>query len=182
MWNEDGPTPFERARQQAFEAEALPHLRALRAAAHRATRSVQDAEDLVQETFLRAYRAYDQYTPGTNIRAWLFTILRRVRTDDLRRAARRPLTVGLSSEPVSPRGQAPLASEELERALRRLPSAFRAAVVLRDFEGHSYQDIADALQIPIGTVMSRVHRGRAQLRSALGGDPPLQHDAVGPAG
>ena len=159
--------PSERSRQRAFEMEALPHLRTLYAASYRLTHSVHDAEDLVQETCLRAYRALEQYTPGTDIRAWLLTILYRIRTDDLRRAARRIATVSLCSEPAGRTVETPFMSQDLERALQRLPETFRVAVLLRGVQGFSYQDIAGRLQVPIGTVMSRVHRGRALLRSAL---------------
>ena len=156
-----------RSRQVAFETEALPHVRALYRASCRLTRSPQDAEDLVQETCLRAYRAFDQYIPGTNIRGWLFTILYSAHADGRRRASRRPATVSLLAEPASRTRETSFASEDLERALLALPDGYRSAVLLRDIEGFSYQDIARRLQIPIGTVMSRLHRGRALLRSVL---------------
>jgi len=159
-------------RDERFESEALPHARSLYGTAYRMTRNAHDAEDLVQETLLRAHRAFDRYTPGTNIRAWLYTILHRVRTDALRRSGRRPLTVELDGDgPAVPPAQDALATgaEDLERALSRLPEAFRTAVILRDVEELSYQEIAETLDIPIGTVMSRIHRGRALLRNALSG-------------
>ncbi len=134
------------------------------------TRNAHDAEDLVQETFLRAYRGFDRYEPGTNIRAWLFTILHRVRTDAFRRAGRSPQTVEMVDDgPAVPAPQEALASgaEDIERALAALPEVFRVAVVLRDVEDLSYDEIAGVLDIPIGTVMSRIHRGRALLRTAL---------------
>ena len=159
-------------REERFEAEILPHLRSLFGAAYRMTGNAHDAEDLVQETFLRAHRAFDRYLPGSNARAWLHTILHRVRTDAFRRTKRRPETVELLGEgPAEPPPQDALASgrEDLERALRALPEAFREAVVLRDVQDLSYAEIAAALAIPVGTVMSRIHRGRALLREALGG-------------
>jgi RNA polymerase sigma-70 factor (ECF subfamily) len=158
-------------RDQRFEAEAVPHLRSLFGTAYRMTRSVHDAEDLVQETFLRAFRGFDRFTPGTNIRAWLYTILYRVRTDTLRRAGRSPSTVELVDEgpPVPPTQEAVGGSEELLRALDGLAEVFRVAVILRDIQEFSYAEIAQILGIPIGTVMSRIHRGRALLRAALGG-------------
>ena len=162
-------------RDERFEAEALPHLRSLYGTAYRMTRNAHDAEDLVQETFLRAYRAFDRYAAGTNIRAWLYTILQRVRTDAFRRAARSPSTVELSGEgPAVPAPQEALArgGEDIERALLALPEAFRTAVVLRDVEDFSYEEIARILSVPIGTVMSRIHRGRALLRQALAGSRP----------
>jgi RNA polymerase sigma-70 factor, ECF subfamily len=162
-------------RDERFETEALPHLRSLYGTAYRMTRNAHDAEDLVQETFLRAYRAFDRYTAGTNIRAWLYTILHRARTDAFRRAARSPRTVELSGEgPSVPAPQEALArgGEDIERALQALPEAFRSAVVLRDVEDFSYDEIARILAVPIGTVMSRIHRGRALLRQALSGSRP----------
>ena len=157
-------------RDERFETDALPHLRALYGTAYRMTRNAHDAEDLVQETFLRAYRGFDRFEPGTNIRAWLFTILHRVRTDAFRRAGRSPQTVEMIGEgPAVPAPQEALASgaEDIERALAALPEVFRVAVLLRDVEDLSYDEIAGVLDIPIGTVMSRIHRGRVLLRAAL---------------
>ena len=157
-------------RDERFESDALPHLRALYGTAYRMTHNAHDAEDLVQETFLRAYRGFDRFQPGTNIRAWLFTILHRVRTDAFRRAGRSPQTVEMTGEgPAVPPPQAALASggEDIERALQALPEVFRVAVILRDVEELSYDEIAGVLEVPIGTVMSRIHRGRALLRAAL---------------
>ena len=162
-------------RQERFEAEALPHLKSLYGTAYRMTRNAHDAEDLVQETFLRAYRAFEGFTPGTNIRAWLYTILYRVRTDAFRRAGRSPRTVELIDEgPSVPAPQEALAAggEEIVRALDKLPEPFRSAVVLRDVEDFSYQEIARILDVPIGTVMSRIHRGRGLLRTTLAGRKP----------
>ncbi len=157
-------------REESFEAEALPHLRALYGTAYRMTRNAHDAEDLVQETFLRAFRAFDRYQPGTNIRAWLFTILHRARTDSFRRQSRSPQTVELTGEgPAVAPAQDALAAggEEIVRAMEALPEVFRNAVVLRDMEDFSYDEIARILEVPVGTVMSRIHRGRALLRMAL---------------
>ena len=162
-------------REERFEAEALPHLKALYGTAYRMTRNSHDAEDLVQETLLRAYRAFDGYTSGTNIRAWLHTILYRVRTDAFRRAGRAPRTVEMEGDgPAVPAPQEALAAggEDLVRTLDALPVAFRIAVVLRDVQELSYEEIAGVLGIPIGTVMSRIHRGRALLRADLRGRKP----------
>lgn len=159
-------------RDQRFEEEILPHLRSLFGAAYRMTGNAYDAEDLVQETFLRAHRALDRFEAGTNARAWLHTILQRVRTDAFRRKKRRPETVELTGEgPAIRPAQDALASghEDLERALAALPENFRTAVVLRDLQELSYAEIAAALSVPVGTVMSRIHRGRALLREALAG-------------
>jgi RNA polymerase sigma-70 factor (ECF subfamily) len=156
-------------REARFEAEALPHLKRLYAAAYRMTGNAADAEDLVQETLLRAYRGFDRYAPGTNIKAWLYTILQRVRTDALRKRGRSPETVELADDgpPVPGAQQGALQWRDLDQALRSLPEAFRSAVVLRDVEELSYGEIATALDVPIGTVMSRIHRGRALIRAAL---------------
>lgn len=163
-------------RDDAFEAEVLPQLRALFGMAYRLTRNAHDAEDLVQETLLRAYRAFDSYRPGTNVRAWLFTILHRLRTDSLRRRGRSPATVELVGEgpPVGPVHEKVLTSghEDVVRALEAVPEVFRAAVVLRDVEDFSYSEIAGILGVPAGTVMSRIHRGRALLRQVLAGRKP----------
>jgi RNA polymerase sigma-70 factor (ECF subfamily) len=162
-------------RDERFEAEAVPHMRALYGTAFRMTQNAHDAEDLVQETYLRAYRGFDHYTPGTNIKAWLFTILRRARTDGFRRAGRSPATVELTGDgPAVPPPQAKMADggEVIMRALERLPEVYRTAVVLRDVEQFSYDEIARIMEIPIGTVMSRIHRGRAQLRESLAGEKP----------
>ena len=162
-------------RDERFEAEVLPHLRSLFGAAYRMTGNAHDAEDLVQETFLRAHRAFDRFEPGSNARAWLHTILQRVRTDAFRRSRRRPATVELEGEgPAVPPAQDALASghEVLARALQALPDVFRTAVVLRDLQELSYAEIAEALGVPVGTVMSRIHRGRALLRETLARGTP----------
>ena len=158
-------------RDERFCAEALPHLKSLYGIAYRMTRNAHDAEDLVQETCLRAYRAFDRYEPGTNIRAWLFTILHLLRTDEVRKLMRGRNTVELEEKdlPPVPPAQETLAAggEEVARALAGLPEGFRTAVVLRDLEEFSYEEIARILEVPIGTVMSRIHRGRGLLRAAL---------------
>jgi RNA polymerase sigma-70 factor (ECF subfamily) len=161
-------------RDERFEAEVLPHLRSLFGAAYRMTGNVHDAEDLVQETFLRAHRAFDRFAAGSNARAWLHTILARVRTDVYRRTKRRPATVELIDQgpAVAPDQHALASGRDVERMLRALPEAFRDAVVLRDVLELSYAEIAEALGVPIGTVMSRIHRGRALLRAALTGGRP----------
>jgi RNA polymerase sigma-70 factor (ECF subfamily) len=157
-----------------FEREAVPHMQALYAGAYRLVRNAADAEDLVQETYLRAFRAFHLYTPGTNIRAWLFTILYRARADYYRKVARSPQTVELVHDGPAvapPQDQLAGGQEEVLRALDRLPEGFRGAVVLRDMQDFSYDydEIAGILQIPIGTVMSRIHRGRSLLRGMLQG-------------
>jgi RNA polymerase sigma-70 factor (ECF subfamily) len=156
---------------ERFESEVMPHARSLYGTALRLTRNPHDAEDLVQETLLRAYRGFAGYRPGTNARAWLFTILHRVRTDMLRKRGRSPQTTELSDEgpAVMPDTEAKLAAgnEDVQRALAEVPEVFRSALVLRDIEEFSYEEIAGILGIPVGTVMSRIHRGRSFLRRAL---------------
>jgi RNA polymerase sigma-70 factor (ECF subfamily) len=163
------PAPAE----QAFEAEALRYLDVLYRAALRITRQPADAEDLVQETYLRAFRAADRFERGTNLRAWLFTILMNAARNRRRDSSRDPVMV--DSEVVEHVG-AP-ASEptpedhllrnvldaDLQAALDGLPEAFREAVWLRDVEEFTYAEIATMLGIPIGTVMSRISRGRRLL-------------------
>ena len=156
-------------RDERFAAEALPQFRALYATALRITRNPHDAEDVVQETFLRAYRGFDRFVPGTNLRAWLYTILHRVWADACRRAGRSPRTEELLEDgPALPPPQDQLtAGRDLENGLARVPEVFREALILRDIEELSYEEIARTLEVPIGTVMSRIHRGRALLRQAL---------------
>lgn len=167
--------PFEGAagesQEERFEREALPQMRALYGTAYRLTRNAADAEDLVQETYLRAFRAFHLYTADTNIRAWLFTILHRARVDHFRKAGRSPQTaelVGDGPAVAPPQDALARGQEDVRRALDALPEAFRAAVVLRDVQDFSYEEIARILSIPIGTVMSRIHRGRALMRQQLG--------------
>lgn len=162
------------SRDERFESEALPQWRSLFRTACRLTRNTHDAEDLVQETLLRAYRAFDRFEPGTNIRAWLYTILHRAHLDGLRRKGRTPVLAELEDDSVAvPPPQAVVASGgvDLSRALERLAEPFRTAVVLRDLEELSYDDIAGITGAPIGTVMSRIHRGRKLLREMLAGGP-----------
>lgn len=147
-------------------------MRSLYGTALRMTGNTHDAEDLVQETLLRAYRGFTRFEPGTNIRAWLHTILQRVRTDSFRQKQRTVRTTELTDDgpAVPPAAQEALASgaEDLERALAEVPEPFRTAIVLRDVEDFTYQEIAHMLEVPMGTVMSRIHRGRALLRERFG--------------
>jgi RNA polymerase sigma-70 factor (ECF subfamily) len=169
----------------AFEAEALASLDSLYRAALRLTRRPADAEDLVQETYLKAFRAADRFEPGTNLRAWLFTILHNTARNRARDRARD--TVAIDSEIVDraadappPGGRSAAATEtpetlllretlapELQAAIDALPEAFRQAVWLRDVEEFSYAEIAEMLSIPVGTVMSRISRGRHLLFERL---------------
>jgi len=166
---------------QAFEAEALASLDSLYRTALRLTGVPADAEDLVQETYLKAFRAADTFKPGTNLRAWLFTILHNTARNRARDRARD--TVAVDSEVVDraaeapgPRGRAEtpetlllndVLAPELQAAIDTLPEAFRQAVWLRDVEEFSYAEIAEMLSIPAGTVMSRISRGRHMLFERL---------------
>src|SRR5437660_230944 len=165
----------------AFEAEALAALDSLYRAALRLTRVPADAEDLVQDTYLKAFRAADQFEPGTNLRAWLFTILHNtarnrardrardavsVDSDVVDRAAEFPAPGGIVETPETRLLRDTLAPE-LQEAIDDLPEAFRQAVWLRDVEEFSYAEIAEMLSIPIGTVMSRISRGRRMLFERL---------------
>jgi RNA polymerase sigma-70 factor (ECF subfamily) len=127
---------------------------------------VRDAEQLVQETFLRAHVALDRLQPGSNTRAWLHTILQQVRADDWRRRSQ-PVAPGEHEPAGRQPSREPLARLDVEQGLASLPETYRSAVLLRDIEGFGYQEIADILGIALGTVMSRIHRGRALLRGAL---------------
>ena len=169
-------------RQRRFEEEALPHLDGMFGAAMRLTRNPSDAEDLLQETFLRAFSAYDSFEPGTNLKAWLYRILMNTYISSYRKQKRSPQTVSsdevedfsLYRHIIDDGGRTPeaevLASipdEEVKNALEELPEQFRMAVLLADVEGFSYKEIADITDTSIGTVMSRLHRGRKALQKAL---------------
>jgi RNA polymerase sigma-70 factor, ECF subfamily len=169
----------------AFEAEALASLDSLYRAALRLTRVPADAEDLVQETYLKAFRAVDRFEPGTNLRAWLFTILHNTALNRARDRSRAAVSVDSdivdrAADAPPPGGTSAGAAEtpesllirdtlapELQAAIDALPAAFRQAVWLRDVEEFSYAEIAGMLSIPIGTVMSRISRGRRLLYEAL---------------
>ena len=156
----------------AFETEALPHLDRLFRLAMWFERNRSDAEDLVQETMMQALQSFHRFRPGTNCRAWLATILQNVRSNRRRAHGRSPLVddpddrIGLAIPFVPPVPQE-LTDEELLGALGRIPVLFQEVIVLCDVEELTYKEIADALAIPLGTVMSRLHRGRALLRAEL---------------
>ena len=167
-----------------FEADALPYLDQLYGTALRMTRSPADAEDLVQDTYAKAFAAFRSYEQGTNLRAWLFRILRNTFINNYRKAQRQPssgpseeLTDGqlLDLEQRTSGGVRSAENEALERlgddeianAMATIPEDFRTAVYLADVEGFSYKEIADIMETPVGTVMSRVHRGRKALRALL---------------
>ncbi|MBX3272637.1 MAG: sigma-70 family RNA polymerase sigma factor [Sandaracinaceae bacterium] len=170
--------------REEFEREALKHLDALYGAALRYTRSPSDAEDLVQDAFVRAYRFYDRFEPGTNMKAWLFRILTNTFINKYRRKSRErkalegsfaePVGDGVMSraamrcltDPVS-EAQRSLIHREIQDALDALPDEYRMMIVLADIEELSYKEIADALGCPIGTVMSRLHRARKKMQKRL---------------
>jgi RNA polymerase sigma-70 factor, ECF subfamily len=169
--------------KRRFEAEALPLLPGMHAAARHLTRNAIDAEDLVQEAYLRAYRGFDQFQPGTNLRAWLHRILINTFINDHRKRRRLPeLILGWGSDHGSlhwrtlERDPAPsaedlvlasLPDEVVQEALALLPAQFRVAVLLADVQGFSYKEIAAFAGVPLGTVMSRLHRGRRALSKQL---------------
>lgn len=174
-----------RERQERLEAEALTHLDALYRTALRLSRNAQDAEDLVQETYLNAFRSLDRFEEGTNLRAWLFRILNNAFISQYRRRKRRPsssledvteyyLYDHLVEGGAAPRTENPeqevldrIGDEGVLRALEELPVEFRQVELLADVEGFSYREIADILNIPIGTVMSRLYRARRRLQKVL---------------
>jgi RNA polymerase sigma-70 factor (ECF subfamily) len=163
------------ARQAAwarFETEALPHTGSLFRLAMWFERNRDEAEDLVQDTLKQALESFHRYTPGTNCRAWLMSILNHVRSNRRRARGRSPIVSDTddaiaSTVPFVPPVPEHLTDEELLGALRRIPPQYQDVIVLSDVEELRYKEIAKALAIPIGTVMSRLHRGRALLRQEL---------------
>jgi RNA polymerase sigma-70 factor (ECF subfamily) len=171
-------------KEREFEAEAMPHVHALYGAAMRLVRSPAEAEDLVQETFLKAFRAWDQFEPGTNCKAWLFRIQtntfinkyrRRVKERDILEGSQRQAAEHYLVHPQSKKHSLDpenhyvdkFLSDEVMAALDEVPLDFRTVVVLSDIQGFAYKDIAEIVDIPVGTVMSRLFRGRRLLQEKL---------------
>jgi RNA polymerase sigma-70 factor (ECF subfamily) len=174
------------ADQARFAEEAMQYAPSLYSTALRMTRNAADAEDLVQETYLKAYRGYAGFEEGTNLRAWLFRILTNTYINTYRARQRRPeetdlqdvedlylyrrlgaLEAALASRSAEDELMDVFTDDEVKQALESLPEAFRLAVILADVEGFTYKEIAEMLDIPIGTVMSRLHRGRKAMHKLL---------------
>jgi RNA polymerase sigma-70 factor, ECF subfamily len=169
-----------------FAEEAMPYMGSLYSAALRMTRNPADAEDLVQETYLKAYRGYGSFQEGTNLKSWLYKILTNTFINSYRSKRRRPVETELDEvedlylyrrlgglEAASAGRSAEdlvldrFSEAEVKAAVEALPEQFRLAVLLSDVEGFSYKEIAEILDIPMGTVMSRLHRGRKALQKTL---------------
>lgn len=172
-----------RDKRKSFETEALPHMEALYRTALRMTKNKGDAEDLVQEAIVKAYRFWDRFEPGSNCRAWLFKIMTNIFINDYRAKSRSPLSVNVDDiddnylygqlatvDPTENPEQelfAKVFDDDVKKAIDQLPNDFRMVVVLSFLEGFSYQEIANIADLQLGTVKSRLHRGRKLLQKQL---------------
>ncbi|WP_224241007.1 sigma-70 family RNA polymerase sigma factor [Hyalangium gracile] len=178
MWRRR-PQP---TRDPAFDREALGHLAALHDTALRLCGDAAEAQDLTHDTYVRALNAADRFEPGTSLKAWLLTILHnlfRTRLRDKGRHAELELDDGSAEVAVAPTGEEvwhAVTSAQLDSAMELLPPKLREAVVLRDLQGLSYKEISQVLDLPVGTVMSRLHRGREALKASL--VPLMQGESV----
>ncbi|MEN9292589.1 MAG: hypothetical protein RJA01_756 [Actinomycetota bacterium] len=170
-------------RTKRFERDALQYMNQLYAAALRYTKNPADAQDLVQDTYAKAYTSFHQFEPGTNLKAWLYRVLTTTFINTYRKDQRRPQTsdaeledwqIAEASSHTSDQGKSTedvvlenLPDSDIKKALAEIPEEFRMAVYLADVEGFSYKEIAEIVGVPAGTVMSRLHRGRKQLREKL---------------
>ena len=182
---EASPVNLSTADKQRFQTDALPLLDSLYAGALRMTRNPADAEDLVQETMMRAYRSFERFEEGTNLKAWLFRILTNAYINTYRKKQREPIKVSHDEiedfdlyrelKEHDPQWEATpenivlanLVDSDILEAIDDLPEQFRLAVVLSDVEGFSYAEMAEIMDVPLGTVMSRLHRGRKALQKRL---------------
>lgn len=179
-------SPGDAELKDRFTKDALQYLDQLYGAAMKMTRNPQDAQDLVQETFLKAFAAFESFTEGTNLKAWLYRIMTNSYINVYRKKQREPFvqaadeledwqlagansTTAMSSKSAEAEALERTPSDVVTKALNDLPEDRRMVVYLADVEGFSYQEIADIMQTPTGTVMSRLHRGRKQLRGVLAG-------------
>ena len=192
-----------------FEAAAMPFVDALYNTAYRMARNSEDAEDLVQETYLKAYRYYDKFEEGTNFKAWLFKIMKNTFINNYRKKQLAPAFSDFAdieesfesqvSEEVARQNPNPeeelledVLDEDVQKALEKLPPDYRMVVILADLENFSYKEIAEILEVPVGTVMSRLYRGRRLLEAAMlefakghgylrGGEPTKMRSRPSPA-
>jgi RNA polymerase sigma-70 factor (ECF subfamily) len=170
-------------RKKRFEKDALQYMNQLYAAALRYTKNPEDAQDLVQDTYAKAYTSFHQFEPGTNLKAWLYRVLTTTFINTYRKDQRRPQKsdsemedwqIAEAASHTSDQGKSTedvvlenLPDSDIKKALAEIPEEFRMAVYLADVEGFSYKEIAEIVGVPSGTVMSRLHRGRKQLREKL---------------
>ena len=177
------PEATQNQKRKTFEREAMPHMDALYRTALRMTKNESDAEDLVQETMIKAYRFWDKFEPGSNCRAWLFKIMTNIFINDYRSKSRAPVAVDVDdiddnylygqlasqSDDDNPERQlfAKVFDKDVRKAIEELPEDFRLVVILSFLEGFAYQEIAEIADLQLGTVKSRLHRGRKLLQKRL---------------